>query len=42
VKVVGAGEYLEVWDPARLSERFESLRREGVSNRAKRLAERIA
>jgi len=42
VKVVGAGEYLEVWDPARLSERFESLRREGVSNRAKRLARRIA
>jgi transcriptional regulator MraZ len=41
VKVVGAGEYLEVWDPARLSERFDGLRREGVSSRAKRLAERI-
>jgi len=41
VKVVGAGEYLEVWNPARLSEKFESLRHEGVSNRAKSLAERL-
>jgi len=41
VEVVGSGEYLEVWDPARLAERFDVLRREGVSNRAKRLAERI-
>jgi transcriptional regulator MraZ len=41
VQIVGSGEYLEVWDPARLAERFDGLRREGVSNRAKRLAERI-
>jgi len=42
VKVVGAGEYLEVWDPDRLAERFAALRREGVSARAKRLADRVA
>ena len=41
VKVVGAGEYLEVWDGDRLSERFAALRREGVSARAKRLADRV-
>ena len=41
VKVVGAGEYLEVWDPSRLTDRFAELRREGVSARAKRLAGRI-
>jgi MraZ protein len=40
VKVVGAGEYLELWNPERLAERFAELRREGVSVRAKRLAER--
>ena len=39
-KVVGAGDYLEVWDPDRLSQRFAALRREGVSARAKRLATR--
>ncbi|MFN8109766.1 MAG: cell division/cell wall cluster transcriptional repressor MraZ [Thermoleophilia bacterium] len=42
VKVVGAGEYLEVWDPDRLDQRFAALRREGVSARAKRLAQRVA
>jgi len=42
VKVVGAGEYLEVWDPALLANRFAELRREGVSARAKRLADRVA
>jgi len=41
VKVVGAGEYLEVWDGDRLAERFAALRREGVSARAKRLADRV-
>lgn len=41
VKVVGAGEYLEIWDPDRLADRFASLRREGVSARAKRLADRV-
>jgi len=40
-KVVGAGDYLEVWDPDRLAERFAGLRREGVSVRAKRLADRV-
>jgi MraZ protein len=42
VKVVGAGEYLEVWDPERLAGRFAALRREGVGQRAQRLAERVA
>lgn len=42
VKVVGAGAYLEVWDPDRLAARFEALRAEGVSRRAARLAERMA
>jgi MraZ protein len=42
VTVVGAGEYLELWEPARLADRFERLRSEGVSARAKRLAERIS
>jgi MraZ protein len=41
VKVVGAGEYLEVWDGDRLADRFAALRREGVSARAKRLADRV-
>ena len=41
-RVVGAGEYLEVWKPELLEERFEALRREGVSARAKRLADRVA
>jgi MraZ protein len=42
VKVVGAGEYIELWDPDRLAERFTNLRQEGVSARAKRLADRLA
>jgi transcriptional regulator MraZ len=42
VSVVGAGDYLELWDPARLAGRFAELQREGVSARAKRLAERHA
>jgi MraZ protein len=41
-KVVGAGEYLEVWDPQRLADRFAALREEGVSARAKRLADRVS
>jgi len=41
-RVVGAGDYLEVWDPDRLDQRFAALRREGVSARAKRLADRGA
>lgn len=41
-KVVGAGEYLEVWNPETLAERFATLRREGVSARAKRLADRVS
>ena len=41
VKVVGVGEYLEVWEPARLADRFSQMRREGVSARAKRLAGRV-
>jgi MraZ protein len=42
VRVIGVGEYLEVWEPGRLADRFEKLRREGVSNHAKRLAARVA
>ena len=42
VKLVGVGEYLEVWDPAPPADRFAKLRREGVSARAKRLAGRVA
>lgn len=42
VKVIGVGDYLEVWDPSRLAARFEKLRQEGVSARAQRLADRIA
>lgn len=42
VKVVGVGDYLEVWEPARLAARFAKLRQEGVSARAKRLADRVA
>jgi MraZ protein len=41
VRVVGVGEYLEVWEPSRLADRFSQLRREGVSARAKRLAGRV-
>ena len=42
VKVIGVGDYLEVWDPSRLAARFAKLRQEGVSARAQRLADRIA
>lgn len=42
VKLVGVGEYLEAWHPARLADRFATLRREGVSVHAKRLADRVA
>ena len=42
VKVVGAGAYLELWEPGRLAARFSALRDEGVAARAKRLAERMA
>lgn len=41
-KVVGAGEYLEIWEPGALAERFASLRDEGISKRARRLADRVA
>jgi MraZ protein len=42
VKVVGAGEYLEVWNPTRLNDKFRRLREEGVSNRATSVAESLA
>ncbi|MGD9571778.1 MAG: division/cell wall cluster transcriptional repressor MraZ [Thermoleophilia bacterium] len=42
VRLIGTGDYLEIWEPSRLAERFARLRREGVSNHAKRLAARIA
>lgn len=41
VKVVGAGSYLELWDPQRLEQRFAKLREDGVARRAARLAQRI-
>jgi MraZ protein len=41
VKLIGVGDYLEVWNPDRLADRFAELRREGVSARAKRLAGRV-
>ena len=41
-KVVGAGDYLELWDPERLTSKFAALREEGVSARAKRLADRVS
>ena len=41
VKVVGAGSYLELWNPDRLLERFERLRKDGVAQRAARLAQRM-
>jgi MraZ protein len=41
--VVGAGDYLEIWEPERLARRFAELRKGGgVSARAKRLADRVA
>jgi DNA-binding transcriptional regulator/RsmH inhibitor MraZ len=39
--VVGSRQYLEIWDPERLEERFAVLHREGVSSVAKRLAGRV-
>ncbi|HMO00848.1 MAG TPA: hypothetical protein PKD59_15660 [Miltoncostaeaceae bacterium] len=42
VRLVGVGDYLEAWDPSRLTARFEKLRREGVSSHAERLAARVA
>lgn len=42
VTVVGAGDYLELWNPARLDDSFEALRREGVSTLAERLNDRGA
>jgi MraZ protein len=42
VKVVGAGDYIEIWNPEELAARFSELRDEGVSQRAKRLADRMA
>jgi MraZ protein len=42
VRLIGVGDYLEIWDPARLADRFAKLRREGVSHHAKRLASRVA
>jgi MraZ protein len=42
VRLIGVGDYLEIWDPARLADRFATLRREGVSHHAKRLAARVA
>ena len=41
-KVVGAGDYLELWNPDQLTARFAQLRKEGVSQRAKRLVGRMA
>lgn len=41
VKVLGAGSYLELWDPTRLAERFARLRETGVAQSAARLAARI-
>lgn len=41
-QVVGAGAYLEIWDPGRLDQRFSALLSEGVSARANRLANRAA
>lgn len=42
VRLIGAGGYLEIWDPSRIADRFAKLRREGVSHHAKRLAPRVA
>lgn len=36
VRVIGVGDYLEVWDPSRLGERFSAIH-EGVSDLAKRV-----
>jgi MraZ protein len=41
VKLAGAGAYLEMWNPDRLSQKLNSLRQEGVSNRATAVAERL-
>lgn len=37
VNVVGAGDYIEVWNPEKLAARFEALRTKGVSQYAKEL-----
>lgn len=42
VKVVGHGDFLEVWDPDLLDERRTALHKEGVSNRANRVREKNA
>jgi MraZ protein len=42
VTVVGAGDYLEIWNPQRLEATFEALRREGVSTLGNRIVERAA
>ena len=39
VTVVGNRDYLEVWDPARLEERFERMRGGGVERYARELAD---
>ncbi len=41
VKVVGAGAYLELWNPGNLAARFARLREDGVARRASRLAQRM-
>lgn len=42
VRLVGVGPYLELWDPARLAARLQTVREEGVSSHAERLAARVA
>ena len=42
VRLVGTGEYLEIWEPGRIADRFVKFRREGVSHHAKRLAARVS
>lgn len=42
VRLVGTGEYLEIWEPGRIADRFAKFRREGVSHHAKRLAARVS
>lgn len=39
VAVLGAGSYLEVWNPATLDQEFEEMDAEGVSNIGRRLVE---
>ena len=42
VRLGGTGEYLEIWEPGRIADRFAKFRREGVSHHAKRLAARVS